>query len=134
MGAILEPLSVAIHAVRRAQIVSGDSILVFGAGAVGLLCGAFCKTNSSGMVVIADIQNNRVAFARQHGFADEGIVINAKRGNNIGEKLQIAKDTAHLTCKALDAMASLRQFDIVIECTGVEACTQASIYVSQLIC
>ena len=55
LGAVLEPLGVAIHATRRAQMKEGDSTLIFGAGAVGLLCAAMCKVAGSAKVVIADI-------------------------------------------------------------------------------
>lgn len=36
-GALLEPLSVAIHACRRAQIALGQKVFICGAGPIGLL-------------------------------------------------------------------------------------------------
>ena len=36
-ASLVEPLSVVLHAARRAHITAGQSVLVFGAGAVGLL-------------------------------------------------------------------------------------------------
>ena len=43
VGALLEPLGVALHAFRRSQMQKGSTVLVFGAGAVGLLCAAVAK-------------------------------------------------------------------------------------------
>ncbi|KAJ6121435.1 hypothetical protein N7512_003900 [Penicillium capsulatum] len=37
-GALMEPLSVAVHIVRQAKVSPGQSVVVFGAGPVGLLC------------------------------------------------------------------------------------------------
>ena len=132
VGAILEPLSVAIQASRRAQITQGSSTLVFGAGAVGLLCAAMAKVAGSSRVVITDIQQERVKFATQYGFAHEGFTVPARRGQNIDEKLQIAKEAAALAAEnILNGKGSATGFDVVLECTGVENCTQAAIYATR---
>ncbi|KAF6230617.1 hypothetical protein HO173_011154 [Letharia columbiana] len=132
VGAILEPLGVAIQASRRAQIAQESSTLVLGAGAVGLLCAAMAKVVGSSHVVIADIQQERVKFATQNGFAHEGFTVPSKRGHNIDEKLQIAKETAaSATEKIRNGTGSTGGFDVVLECTGVEACTQAAIYATR---
>ncbi|KAI7138505.1 sorbitol dehydrogenase-like protein, partial [Hortaea werneckii] len=55
IGALLEPLGVALHAFRRSQMPKGATVLVFGAGAVGLLCAAVARLQGAGKVVIADI-------------------------------------------------------------------------------
>ena len=132
LGAVLEPLSVAIQASRRAQIAQGSSTLVFGAGAVGLLCAAIAKVTGSSNVIIADIQQERVKFATEHGFADDGLKVNARRGQSIEERLQVAKETAaSVIDKSPNATASTGGFDVVLECTGAEACTQAAIYATR---
>lgn len=126
MGALLEPLGVAIHASRRAQLKAGVSILVLGAGAVGLLCAAMSKVAGAAKVKIADMQDRRVVFATEQGFADEGMVVASKQGHTDAERLQIAKDMADLACHGKSG-----GFDVVFECTGAEACSQAAIYVSK---
>ena len=42
-GALIEPTAVAVHITRQASIKPGDSVVVFGAGPVGLLCCAVAK-------------------------------------------------------------------------------------------
>ena len=42
-GALIEPLSVAVHAVRRTDVRLGESVLVLGAGAIGILAAALCR-------------------------------------------------------------------------------------------
>lgn len=37
-GALLEPLSVAVHACRRAGVCIGKSVLICGSGPIGLVC------------------------------------------------------------------------------------------------
>lgn len=132
MGALLEPLSVAIQATRRAQFAHGSPTLVLGAGGVGLLCAAMAKVTGSVNVVIADIQQERVRFATEHGFADQGVVVPARRGQTIEENLQIAKENAALIMEKIPTRTGpVDGFDVVFECTGAEACTQAAIYAAR---
>lgn len=119
-----------MHATKRAQMQEGESTLIFGAGAVGLLCAAMSKVAGSGKVVIADIQAERVEFAVQNGFAHAGLVVPHKRGQGIDEKLEIARETARLASQVNIADEEPpHEYERVFECTGVEACTQSTIYV-----
>lgn len=36
-GAIMEPLSVGVHAVKRAGVKMGDTVVIFGSGPIGLV-------------------------------------------------------------------------------------------------
>lgn len=124
-GALVEPLSVAVHACNRAQMQLGSSVLILGAGAVGLFSAAVAKINGATTVVIADIAKSRVDFALVNGLATRGYVVPIKRGSTTDEKLEIAKETA----EALTALNDEGQhFDYTFECTGVESCVQAAIY------
>lgn len=125
-GAILEPLGVAIHGCRRAALKPKSTVLIFGAGAVGLLCAAMCKVSGAKKVIIADIQKERVEFAVKNKFADAQILVPMKRPQAIEEKLAFAKEVAELVKEA----SGEGEVDAVFECTGVESCLQAAIYVS----
>ena len=131
LGALLEPLGVAIHAIRRARICPGVSTLVFGAGAIGLLCAYMTKRIGAG-VVIADIDKGRVNFAVDDDFADDHYIISRKQGQTIEEKLEFAKDIA-AKVGALKNAQGIRYggFDTVLECTGAESCVQAAIYATK---
>ncbi|KAF2190875.1 sorbitol dehydrogenase-like protein [Zopfia rhizophila CBS 207.26] len=132
LGAILEPLGVAIHASRRAQLPAGASVLVFGAGAVGLLVAAMAKISGAGTVIIADIDEGRVNFAVENKFAHRGYAVPMKRGNSVEENLEIAKETAAQVGKALKTSGEpVVEVDAVFECTGVPSCLQAAIYATR---
>ena len=104
----------------------GSTVLIFGAGAVGLLCAAMCKVSGVKEVIIADIQAERVDFAIKNKFADKEIVVPMKRPQTIEDKLSFAKEVAELVKTA----SRIGEVDAVFECTGVESCLQAAIYVS----
>lgn len=133
LGALVEPLSVAKHAQDRANLPSGSTVLVFGAGAVGLLCAAMSKVAGAKKVVIADIQEDRVKFAVKHGFADASIVVPMKRPETITDKLDFAKEVAGMVKETNANGQPIGEVNAVYECTGVESCLQASIYVSLLL-
>ncbi|MCJ1433037.1 hypothetical protein MMC27_002396 [Xylographa pallens] len=131
-GALLEPLGVATHAARRAQIPMKATVLVFGAGAVGLLCAYMAKEAGASSVIIADVDEGRVDFATKNGFADHGYVVSSKRGQSIEEKLAIAKETASsISQTAATTGKPIAEVDVVFECTGVESCVQAAIYITK---
>lgn len=129
-GALLEPLSVAIHAIRRSKVEKGANVLVIGAGAVGLLTAAVLRTTGASKITIADIAGSRVEFAKKNGFADRGFEVpraNPDAVASIEGKLDHAKATAAAVMKAGNDDES-QQFDAVFECTGVESCVQTAIY------
>jgi (R,R)-butanediol dehydrogenase/meso-butanediol dehydrogenase/diacetyl reductase/L-iditol 2-dehydrogenase len=66
-GALIEPLAVATHAVRRSEIDIGDKVIVFGAGAIGILIGAVCKRAGAEEVVVVDYADARLEAARDLG-------------------------------------------------------------------
>lgn len=131
LGALLEPLGVAIQASKRAQLAPGSTVLVFGAGAVGILVAAMAKISGAGTVVIADIDSGRVQFAVDNKFAHRSFTVPMKRGNTIEEQLDIAKEVAAEIGKITkESGEEVGEVDAVFECTGVPSCVQASIFVS----
>lgn len=74
-AALLEPLSVAIHAVNRAAPTPGSTALVMGAGTVGLLTAAMARRSGCTSVTITDVDAGRVDYAVKRGFATHGYVV-----------------------------------------------------------
>lgn len=74
-AALLEPLSVAIHAVNRAKPEPGATALVIGAGTVGLLTAAMARQSGCSNVTITDVDAGRVNYALKKGFATHGYVV-----------------------------------------------------------
>jgi L-iditol 2-dehydrogenase len=69
-AAMLEAVSVALHAVRISPPVRGGTVLVIGAGMIGLLILQAAKAAGAARVLIADVDATRLALARRVG-ADE---------------------------------------------------------------
>ncbi|KAK0633748.1 sorbitol dehydrogenase [Immersiella caudata] len=130
MGALAEPLAVALHAEKRGGLKEGGNVLVFGAGAVGLLCAAVSKAvTKARVVVVADIQEERVRFAVDNGFADGGIVVPmGRRAEGVEGKLEYAREVSTLVKELVVKGEAVGEVQGTYECTGVESCMQSAIY------
>ncbi len=54
-GALLEPLSVGVHACRRAGVGLGSKVLVCGAGPIGLVCMLTAKACGASKVLVTGV-------------------------------------------------------------------------------
>ena len=66
-GAMMEPLSVAIWACRKAGITGGDRVLVTGAGPIGLLAIQVARALGATEVAVSDINDHRLELAESLG-------------------------------------------------------------------
>lgn len=66
-GALLEPLSVAVASVRKAQISPASSVLIAGAGPIGLICAQAAKAFGASRIVVTDVVEGRRARALEYG-------------------------------------------------------------------
>ena len=66
-GALIEPLAVAVHAVKRAKIGLRDDVVIIGAGPIGILVSAVCKAAGAREIIVADIAEVRLEMALAMG-------------------------------------------------------------------
>ncbi|SJZ38173.1 galactitol-1-phosphate 5-dehydrogenase [Pilibacter termitis] len=66
-AAMLEPLTVAIHGIDRATILSGDEVVVLGAGTIGLLTLAVLRARGVGNITVIDLNENKLSLAKKIG-------------------------------------------------------------------
>ncbi len=102
-AAMVEAVSVAVHAVSLTPIQINDAALVVGAGMIGCLALQAAKLAGCGRIIVADIDESRLRMAAGLGATD---TVNAKDG---------------------DAAAAIRQLtdgrgvDVALECVGTGA-------------
>lgn len=101
-AAMIEPISVAVHAIARGGDVTGKRVLVLGAGAIGNLTAQVAKASGAQAVMITDISPYKLEKARQCGI-----------------------DCTVNTAEENLAEAILQHFgpakaDLILECVGVE--------------
>ena len=65
--AMTEPACVAQHALRRACVSAGQFVVIYGAGPIGVMAARWARIFGA-KVLLADIDDAKVAFAREKGF------------------------------------------------------------------
>ena len=65
--ALIEPLAVGFHAVRRADVTTSDTVLVFGAGMIGLGAISSAGLARNATVIAVDIDDRKLALAARAG-------------------------------------------------------------------
>jgi (R,R)-butanediol dehydrogenase/meso-butanediol dehydrogenase/diacetyl reductase len=66
-GALVEPLSVGLHAVNEAQLAPGENVLVIGAGPIGLATALWARFQGARSVVVSEKAEGRLALAERFG-------------------------------------------------------------------
>ena len=113
-GAVVEPLSVAVHICRQAAIQPGQSVIVFGAGPIGLLCCAVAKAYGANTIVSVDKNEMRLNFARNYA-ATHTVVAQKESG----------EDAARRICSVGELGVGA---DAVMDATGAEPCINAGMH------
>lgn len=65
-AAVIEPLAVATHDVRRAGVKAGDAVLIFGGGPIGALIAMVCRQRGA-RVVVTEVNPFRVEMLTKLG-------------------------------------------------------------------
>ncbi|MGZ8559210.1 MAG: zinc-dependent alcohol dehydrogenase [Chitinophagaceae bacterium] len=111
LGAMIEPLAVALHAVKRSGTVAGKRVLVAGGGTIGLLTALVAKNFGAVPVVVSDI-----VLERRNSALDCGVdLVLDPSAKNLDEKVkEITGDGFDVIFEASGAGPALRQaFDLV---------------------
>lgn len=66
-AALIEPIAVACHDVKRSRLVSGEDVLVIGGGPIGILV-AMVAREAGGNVVVSEVNEHRLSTAQKLGF------------------------------------------------------------------
>ncbi|XP_077296199.1 sorbitol dehydrogenase-like [Arctopsyche grandis] len=111
-GALLEPLSVGVHGCRRAGVTAGSSVLILGAGPIGLVTLLTAKAMGATNVLITDLLQSRLDLAKSLG-ADHTILIKKE------DKEEDVVKNIHQTMGAEPEKA--------LDCSGVESTTRLAV-------
>lgn len=108
-AALVEAVSVAVHAANVTPVVLGDSAVVVGAGMIGLLTIQAIRASGASQVIAVDLNDKRLQVAKQLG-ADHAL-----RGDQVG----VPKIVAELT--------GGRGADVALEVVGATPTVQTAI-------
>lgn len=113
-GALLEPLSVSLACMQRSGVALGDPVLICGAGPIGLITLLCARAAGAEPIVITDIDEGRLAFAKKIVPSVVTYKVERKPAEAIGKEI-------------VTAMGDIEPA-IALECTGVESSVSAAIW------
>jgi D-arabinitol dehydrogenase (NADP+) len=100
-AAFIEPISCVVYGLHRIKIPLGASVLVYGAGPIGLLMAQLVRRDGASSVTVVDLRAEKLELAHRLG-AEQTVLGGADADD------------------ALRAISPLG-FDVVVDCTGVPA-------------
>jgi len=116
-GALLEPLSVALAGVTRAELRLGMSTLICGAGPIGLVTLLCASAAGCEPLIITDLDQGRLNWAKKL----------VPRVHTI----KVSKDdTPKITAEKIKVHGGSEGIVTALECTGFESSISTAIYVS----
>ncbi|MCZ6643332.1 MAG: alcohol dehydrogenase catalytic domain-containing protein [Gammaproteobacteria bacterium] len=108
-AAILEPVTVAVHAVRRTDIRLGNSVVVIGGGPIGLLVLQAARAGGAGHLTLIEPERSR-----------------RELGKNLGADLVIDPTEVDVS-ELLNSSLAQQGADVVFECAGIPATIQHAV-------
>lgn len=110
-GALLEPLSVVLHGIRRAGLTLGRGAVICGAGPIGLIALLSSRASGAHPLVITDLEASRLAFAKK--LVPECETYQVQRNLSAEENAR--------SIRKLFGDSEYGAPETVLECTGVES-------------
>ena len=90
-AALVEPACVAYHGAKRGSIKQGETVLIMGAGPIGVFCMQSCFALGAGKVYIADLDEERLELAKKLG-ATATINVGTQSIKDIEDKIDVFYD------------------------------------------
>jgi L-iditol 2-dehydrogenase len=113
-ASLIEPLSVALHAVNQTPFLVGESVAIIGSGPIGLLTLLVARLKGAGITIVTDRSAHRLDLARKLG-AD--VVV------NVAEQDPVA---------AVQAATGGRGVDAAIEAVGIAPTVQQALAITRI--
>ncbi len=118
IGAILEPATIALHALERGGIKSGDRVAILGSGSVGLCAVQWARLCGAAHIIATDVVAENLELARALGAdttidgAHEDVV--AQVMGLTGDGVDVALEVAGTPATLRQAVAATRPRGVVI--------------------
>ena len=137
LAALAEPLTVAVHDVRRSNLQVGESVFITGAGPIGLIIGMLAKYSGATQVVFSELNPLRIAMAQEFGFT----VLNpeapdfeqACRAANGGSAFDAAFEITSVQSGFNTCLSQVKKGGVVIQVGMPPAGSQRSVDIDKII-
>ncbi|SIS55493.1 2,3-butanediol dehydrogenase [Salimicrobium flavidum] len=117
-GALVEPVAVAVQAVKEADMKFGDTVAVFGAGPIGLATVLAAKAAGATRVVALDLSEKRLEKAKEMGATE---IINSGNTDPVATIRELEKDGVDVAFEVAGVEPTFKQAIDVTKARGTMA-------------
>jgi L-iditol 2-dehydrogenase len=110
---LVEPVAVAVHAVRKAKQKINDVVVILGAGTIGLLVMQVAKLAGAGKVIVTDVLDYRLKKAGELG-AD-----------------RLVNPASQDLIKIIQEKYGRNEVDLIYDCVGIEETISQAIQIAR---
>jgi len=103
VGALIEPLSTCMYSAQLSEVTVGDTVVILGAGCIGLTIMMCCKARGASKIIISDVEDIRLEKAKELG---AHYTLNGRNVDVLAE---------------VDRLTNGRGADVIIEAAGNKA-------------
>lgn len=112
-GALIEPTAVSFYGVKESKLKVGDTVIIYGAGPIGLLTLLCVKAAGATKIVVVDLSEER-----------------CKKAQELGASLVLKGDAEDLVTQILDFTNG--GADVVFDCAGVQSTVNNALHTTKV--
>eukprot|EP00877_Chromochloris_zofingiensis_P014657 jgi/Chrzof1/9445/Cz04g03110.t1 len=105
-GAFCEPLSVGVHACRRAGVQPGKTVVILGAGPIGMVTLLCAKAFGADAIAVTDIKESNLQLVESYGATPV--------------QVSLREPPQEISSRLKGALAAASGVDVVIDCAGFQ--------------
>ena len=123
LGAMIEPLAVAVHDVRLGEVKDGDNVVVLGGGPIGMLIAMVAK-DAGANVLVSELNPYRIELAKALGFSavnpteTDLVAVVDERTNGAGADVVFEVSGSAAAAKQMTALLKTRGLVVVVAIFG----------------
>jgi D-xylulose reductase len=121
---LVEPLAVAVHAVKLGDVRPGETVVVMGSGTIGILCAAVARQFGAHRIIVVDVVEGKLEFARVFLGCETFL---ARTDVDAQENAVALLEKFDLEEEGVDTFGG--RVDTVIEASGATSSIETGIYV-----
>jgi D-xylulose reductase len=121
---LVEPLAVAVHAVKLADVKPGETVIVMGSGTIGLMCASVAREFGASRIILVDILQKKLDFGGKWVGCETFLAKMRMEPEDIADKML---ETFDLKEFGIDTTGG--KVDTVIEASGATSSIETGIHI-----
>ena len=116
-AALIEPITIAVHACKRAGVTVGSKVFITGAGPIGLITLITAQAFGALQIVITDVNEARLKLAKELGATGTILVSKDQTEDDLKEEVKRLFGDGTLASQSFECSGVLSNYRLVLKAT-----------------